>query len=314
MTVGLKFRNKVLLGKTEAAYGVEEVLDGSVDAVLTRELSIEPSKGETEELNYDNGGIGHGVQRKTTSHIGISGNCDFAGSGDAAVPPAWGFLLKACGFDETINAGPPAEVIYAFTNNPDSLTLAYQNERNLHPGVGARGMVTLDMTPGRFPSLGFNFEALRVAPSDAAFPTVSASAWKKPSAVNFANTTTARLFGYDVALTALSFDFGNQVPVINVPGANFIDINGRAPTANITILAPGIAEKDFYAIEDAGDLGAFEVVHGIGAGNVLTLGSPALTQLTNLQLGEYQGRTALTATLRFVDGDDGQSDFTIKQS
>lgn len=312
MTVGLKFRNKVLLGKTEDVYGVQETLDGATNAVLTRELSIEPSKGETEGLTYDNGGIGHGRLRKTSSHIGISAKVDFAPSGDAAVPPAWGFLLKACGFDETIESTPD-RVIYGFTNSPDSLTLAYQNQRNLHPGIGARGLVRLDMTPGRFPALELNYEALRVAPSDAAFPTIDQGAWKQPVAVNFANTTTAQLFGYDVALTALSFDIGNQVPVINVPGAHFIDINSRAPTASITILEPGIAEKDFYELEHSGELGAFEVVHGNGAGNVLKVASPALTQITGLSLGEFQGRTALSATLRFVDGDDGLSDFAITQ-
>ena len=305
----IKFREKVLLGKTEAVYGVEESLDGSADAVLTRDLQLQPSKGDTEERRYDNGGLGHGVLQKTASHIGMTFKTDFAPSGAAGTAPAWGFLLKACGFDETIVAD--TSVTYAFANSADSLTLAYQNARNLHPGIGARGSMKLDLSAKKFPFLDFAMDALRVAPSDTAFPTIDQSAWNDPVAVNFANTTVAQLHGYDVCIPSCVIDCGNQYPVINVPGCNLVDITGRAPTANITILEPGIAEKDFYAIEESGALGNFQFTHGAGAGNVLKAQSAALTQITNLQITEFEGRTALTATLRFVDGDDGQSDFQL---
>lgn len=304
----IKFREKVLLGLTEDDYGVEESLVAA-NAVLTRDLAIEPSKGDREDLTYDNGGLGHGPSRKTSDHMGLTFKVDAAGSGAAGTAPAWGFLLKACGFAETVTAA--TSVRYAFTNAADSLTLAYQNKGNKHVGVGARGMVKFDLTPKRHPFLDFGFEALRIAPSNAAFPAVDQSAWKVPQPVNFENTTKVVLFGYECILTACVIDTGNQVPVINVPGAQFVDVSGRAPTANITILDPGIAVKDFYALEKSGVLGDFELVHGVGAGRILTFASPELTQIAGISIGEFEGHTALTMTLRFVDGDDGISDFTL---
>jgi hypothetical protein len=304
----LKFRNKVLFGASEDVYGVEETLVAA-DAVLTRDLSWEPSKGDSEELTYDNGGIGHGVNRKTASHVGTSFKVDLAGSGTPGNAPALGFLLKACGFAQVLTPGVSAA--YNFSNSSDSLTLAFHNAGNKHVGVGARGMVKFDLTPKRHPFAEFNFEALRVAPANAAFPAVNQAAWRSPQAVNFANTTVAQLFGHNVILTACSFDIGNQVPVINVPGAQFVDVNRRAPVASITILDPGISQKDFYEIEHDGVLGAFSLVHGQGAGNIFTFADPTNTQISGLTVGEYEGYTALSMTLRFVDGAAGLSTFNI---
>ncbi|MDI3259474.1 MAG: hypothetical protein QJR02_07235 [Sinobacteraceae bacterium] len=98
------FRKKLLLFKPESTYGVDANPTGSANAIHTRNLSIQTFQGNTVDLNYDKPRLGNSVSIYTGPYTKFSFECDLASSGTAGTPPPVGVLLRACGFQEKINA------------------------------------------------------------------------------------------------------------------------------------------------------------------------------------------------------------------
>ena len=100
----LKFDYTSLLAKLESSYGVDPSPVGSTNAILTRGLQVNKFQGQTQELNYDRSYPGNYKSLYTSPYSTLSFNVDIAGAGTAGVAPPWGALVRACGFEEIVNA------------------------------------------------------------------------------------------------------------------------------------------------------------------------------------------------------------------
>jgi hypothetical protein len=90
---------------------------------------------------------------------------ELAGSGTAGTAPAYGSILKACGFSETIVAS--TSVTYApVSSSFSSVTIYYNVDGVRHKLTGCRGTFTLNGTVGDIPYIEFHDDRDLQCPTD----------------------------------------------------------------------------------------------------------------------------------------------------
>lgn len=109
----MHFRKKMILAKLESSYAADPTPSASANSILTKDLQIQTFQGNTVDLNYDRPHLGGDKSIYTGPHTTLSFNVDLAGAGVAGTPPAYGPLLRACGFQEIVNASAVADTAQA---------------------------------------------------------------------------------------------------------------------------------------------------------------------------------------------------------
>ncbi len=305
----LKYRKKILLAAAETAYGTAAALTGT-NAVLATNVEITPLAGETVSRELQHAHYGASPEIPVNTHQTLAFRVELAGSGTAGTAPAWGLLLRGCGMSETVDA-PNKEVEYApVSSGESSLTLSLNIDGQLHQLKGSRGTFTLEINPSQIPYLNFTFTGLWTAPSSVAAVTPSYTSWKDPLPASHTNTPTAQLHGTDVTLSAMTYDHGNEVVHRSVIGsANQVLIVNRAPSGNITIDAPALSAKNFFAAAKGATTGALKIVHGSTAGAIVEIGAQKV-QLSSPSYQDASGIAQLQLALRALP-DDGNDEFIV---
>jgi hypothetical protein len=147
-------------------------------------------------------------------------------------------------------------------------------------------------------------------PTDTALPAQTLSAWQTPLPVNNANTGAFSLHGYASTLYDFDMSLGGNLVYRNLVGVEDVVLNDRAPTGNLVIEDPTMAQKDFFTIAKNATLGAFTITHGTTAGNKVKLDAPAV-QLTAPAYEDRDGVVALKMGARFKPTAAGNDEFTI---
>lgn len=96
-------RKRVLLAKIESSYGVDPTPDGTSNAILVRNLSPTPIDSEQVSRDLIRPYLGNSDTLLAQVGNAIEFEVELAGSGAAGLAPAYGPLLKACGFTETVS-------------------------------------------------------------------------------------------------------------------------------------------------------------------------------------------------------------------
>lgn len=288
--MGLLSRKRTILAKIEGTYNTDPVPTGAANAILVRDnLAIQPLQLNSVQRGVIRTYLGASETLPTSVYGTAEFEVELAGSGTAGTAPAWGVLLRACGFGETLTALTDATykpVSAAF----ESLTIYGNVDGVLHKLTGCRGTVSLDMSIEQIPALKFRFTGQYVAATDAAPPTQTLTAWQQPKVCTNSNTTGLTLHGFATAkMTSLSFDIANDVKFRPVVGAaSEVFITGRNPSGNMVIDAELVATKDWFTSVQAATLGALSIVHGTVAGNKVQLDAPKV-QVSTLQYGDRDG-------------------------
>lgn len=305
--------NVVTLVKLEAIYGQDAVPSGE-DAIMTSRVSLTPMESQTVSRDLDKPSSGSDLEITVGVHVMIEFRVELVGSGTLGEVPAYGKLLKACRCGETIVAN--TSVAYRpLRSATTSATIDFYMDGNRHKMLGARGTFRLEIDSQNIPYLVFTFTGLHVDPSATANP-AALTGWddfKIPQPVNFANTPTPTLHGYQAVYTAFRFDAGNTVSVFNNPGEREVKITAHAAKGSITVLAPSISEKDFFSVAKNNVLGKLKVEHGTAAGEKWFLECAKDTvQLLRPRYGDNEGRTTLEADLNFVPTSAGNDEWELR--
>lgn len=305
----LFFRKKVLLAKTEVTYGTDSIPTGAANAILTRDLSIELFQGNTEEIDYDRQYMGAGKQIYTGPHSRLSFTVDAQGSGAAGTAPAWGPLLVACGFTQTVNAA--VDVVYTLKSDTpfSSLSMYFYLDGELHKVLGGRGTVTLDFSKEALPKFNFTFTGLRVAPAAGSATGVSQASWIEPTPVNKAETLVCTLDTFSIQMESLSVDVGNNIVYRNLPGLEEVVQSDRSSSGSIGFEKPALGDKNYDSIIAAHTSVNLVVTHGSVAGKKVKIEGKC--QITNPQFADSDGIVVMNADLRFVPTDTGNDELKI---
>ena len=104
----MKFRNKNILVKIQSALDTDPTADGS-NAAVTENLSWTPYAGDRITRDRDRAFFGANSQVNVSPRTEFSFDVELGQAAAAGTAPAFGDLLRACGFSETIDAGVDVE-------------------------------------------------------------------------------------------------------------------------------------------------------------------------------------------------------------
>jgi hypothetical protein len=280
---GLLTRKRTVLAKLETTYGVDPTPTGAANAMLVKNLNINPLSAELVSRDLIRPYFGNSEQLLATLFVQMDFEIEAVGSGAAGTAPAYDCLLQACGLDKTVVATTSVEY-KPITNSIKSVTLYYNVDGVLHKITGARGTVELSFSVKQIPVFKFSFTGLYNAPSDTAAPTVDYTAFMVPEIANTQNTPGFTLFGYSGALESVNFNMANDIQYVSLIGKEEVKLLDRKPAGTLVFEAPTMAEKDFFSLAASTTLGAMTIEHGSNAGYKVTVSAPKV----NLGNPNYQ--------------------------
>lgn len=298
-------RKKTLRAKIESTYGTAPAL-ADTDAILTKGLSITPYNGNRVGRDLDRSTLGLDAEINVAPNVGVSFEVELAGSGTAGTAPRYGQLLRACAFAEVISAGTSVE--YRLVSGGfESVTLEYEQDGQVHTVVGARGTVSFDFSAQAVPLMKFNFTGLYKRPVAGSLST-DLSGFQVPLPVTEAATPVYRVHGYDAIASSLTLDLANEVKHRNLVNEEGVLITDRAPTGQLVIDAPTLAQKNMFSLVESHNgfsTGAVLLEHGTDAGNIVSLSAPSV-QLSSIDNTDVDGNFAYQIGTRYlpVNGDD----------
>ena len=301
-------RNSAILAKIESSYGVDPTPTGAANAVLVINLTVNPLNANYVDRALIRGTFGGWEQLVGTANVEVSFDVELAGGGAAGTAPAWGPLLRACAFAETISAGNRVEYNPVSTAI-DSLTIYYHDDGVLHKCLGARGTVEIGLGIGDRPLLKFKFTGLDGGISAVGNPSLTLTAWTKPVVVTDPNTgdvllgctyTTGTLSaGTAYPSRGLMLNAGNDVKHTPLLGGELVDVTQRSVTGSVMFDLTAAQEVTFMATVKAATTQSIGMQHGTVAGNIVVIHAPAC-QITNPKKEDVDGRRLIGYDLRLI--------------
>ena len=97
-------RKRTILAKIEGTYGTDPTPTGSANAILCRNLNVTPMETDQASRDLIRAYLGNYENLPAAIHAMVEFEVEIAGAGTAGTAPGYGPLLRACGFDENLNA------------------------------------------------------------------------------------------------------------------------------------------------------------------------------------------------------------------
>lgn len=285
-------KRKGLAGKLEATYATDPTIAEATDSIQTRGLAVTPYDAEFISRELDRSTFGAESEIVVAKKVNVNFEVEAAGAGAAGDAPAWGSLIRASGFAETISAGVDVQYDPVSTGF-ESIYFEANLDGNQHVAKGAFGTFTLNMGSRAIPQMAYEFQGLYEAPSAVSLPTYTLTGFQVPEAVNNANTITATLHSESLAMSGFEISMNNQLEHIDTVGSERIEFVDRQVRGTITFELPAISAKDWFASVDARTTGALAIQHGDTAGNIFKVDAPVV-ELSNPTVSAEQGRFLLT--------------------
>lgn len=319
-------RDTVVLSKIEAVYGTDAVPTGAANAVAVSNVRVTPLNAQFVSRDILRNWFGASENLISSFNKLVSFDVEAVGSGTAGTAPAWGALLRACGFAET--AVVSERVTYKpITNGQESITNYVYDSGVLHKLVGAKGAVAIDMGLGNIPKLKFAFVGIDGGDSAATPSGVSIAAYQPPQVVTDQFTSDLILGGTFTptpgtpGITAgtvypskgLQVDMGLKAEYIPLLSSQAVEITDRQAKGQIVLDATPAQEVAFIQAIQAGTLQSVGLVHGTVTGRKFAVFGPN-AQLGNLTKEEISGKRLIGLDLVFLPGSAGNDEVQIVAS
>lgn len=312
--MGRPTRNTVILAKLETTYGTDAVPVGGTDALLVSNQTISPLVAANGNRDVLTGNLGGSEQLVGPAYLEVSFDVEVAGSGVATTAPAWGKLLKACGFAETVQTASvdylPISAISGVAST--SLSIYFYLDGQLHKLLGARGTFTVAMGIGEKPVFKFRFLGRNGGLTAATNVVPTMTAWKTPLMIADANTgdVTLGALTYTTATGVLSggtaftsrglqLDIGNSVAFQPLLGNETIEISARDVTGSISLDLTAAQAVSAMTDVIANTTGGLGLTHGTTAGNIVVFHGPKVQRI-NPGVEDLNGNALHTYALRLV--------------
>lgn len=311
-------RNSAILAKIETTEGTDSIPTGASNALLVSDMTINPLNAQNVDRSLVRNYFGASEQLVGTAFLEVSFSVEFAGSGTAGTAPAWGPLLRACGFAES------GLVTYAAYTpdtpaNQKSVTIYYYDDGVLHKLLGAKGNVQIAMGVGERPVLKFAFTGKDGGITATALPSTTLTGWKSPLVITDTNTSDVKLGGtYSAGAVSagtaytsrgLELNCGNNVQFTPLLGGEYVDVTGREVTGSLQLDLTAAQEVTFMGTVKANTLAAISLEHGATSGFIVGVYMTA-AQLINPNKQDVNGRRLIGYDLRSVPS-TGNDDLII---
>lgn len=303
-------RRRLILAKTETTYGTDAVPTGAANAILVRNLDITPQDADFADRDLVRPYLGRSEQLPAGIRAMVSFEVELQASGTAGTAPAWGPLLLACGFAQTIVAS--VSVTYAPVSTAfSSLSIYFQVDGVQHRLTGARGTASFSLKKKEIPTIKFEFTGIYNPVTDTALATPTFTAWITPLPVTNTNTPTFTLHGLAGRMSELSVDMACEIVHRDlVGGSQEVLLVDREPNGSVMIEATTVASKDWWTLAQNATLGALALTHGTVAGRRVAINSSNV-QLTNPRYGDEDGVQMLQMDMQFIPSSAGNDEISI---
>ena len=259
--------------KTESSYGTDPTPTGGSNAILVRELNIEPVQSDEVSRDLIRGYLGNYETLLSNTRVNVSCDVEMVGSGAAGTEPAYAPLLKACGLavttvSSTSNTYAPVSASFG------SVTIYTNIDGVRHKVTGCRGTFSINCELNSIPVISFSMTGIYSAPTDTTAPTCTYNA-TKPLLFKTGNTSAFSIFGYSGALQSWSFDMNNETVVRQlVGGTQEVMITDRKPSGSATVEAVALSAHNFFTDATGSSTGTNTFLHGDTPGNKITVSVP----------------------------------------
>ena len=304
------YRKLAILAKIETTYGTDAVPTGAANAMQAKNVTIQPIQGDQVSHDFLLPYLGSQGVELTGNYVQIEGEIEMAGAGAAGDAPAYGPLLRACGFSETITAG--TDVQYdPVSGSFEAVSIYFNQDGVRHVALGSRGNVVMSLVPKQIPTFKFTMMGLLGTITDQALPTVDLTAFTLGRAVNKARTTLSLNAVAQIA-ESISIDAGMKVETRHLIGYEGIEITDRQASGTIVVQATDLATNDWFTMAQARTRVPFDIVHGTVAGDIVELSGPT-AEIGRPTQGQTQGIVNYSIPLMLVpDAGNDELKITVK--
>lgn len=303
-------RRRLILAKIESTYGTDPTPTGGSNAILVRNLEIQPLVSDTVNRDLVRPYMGQADQLLAQTRVEVSFEVELAGSGTAGTAPAYSPVLRSCGLSETLVASTSAT--YAPESSGfESVTIYYHEDGIRHKVTGCRGSFEINGEVGQIPFISFTMTGIFNAPTDETLPTPTYANQATPLVFKQGNTTNFSAFSFSGCLQSYNFSIANEVIYRELVGCTKeIMITNRAPSGTLVIEAPTIAAKDFFTAATGSSTGSISFQHGQTGGNICTV-TTAQSDLGNLTYSDQDGVQMLNMPFIAVPTNSGNNELGI---
>jgi hypothetical protein len=313
-------RNTVILAKIETTAGTDAVPTGAADAMLVSSMSITPLDAQNINRDLVRGWFGGSEQLVGPNSVKCSFTVELAGSGTANTPPAWGALMRACGFSQAVLTTPNRVEYTPVSSALPTVTIDYHDDGVRHKILGAMGNVKISAKVGERPTMTFDFTGLDGGVSAVANATPTLSAWRTPVPMTRANVVDITLGcsyaagvlsgGIVYPSTGLELDMGNQVAFTPLLNVEEVDITQRDVTGSIQLELTAAQEVTLMGTVKANTTQGLGLTIGTVTGNRFILFSPNV-QLISPSKSDINGKRMVGFSTRHLPGNTGNDEFRI---
>ncbi|MDN3524355.1 phage tail tube protein [Halomonas sabkhae] len=278
--------------------------EAATDALLMRSITVTPLSGSDIERNFIRPYYGNSPKAPGEKHVQAEIEFELSPSGTVGTAPAWGKVLRSCGWSEVIEEG--VSVTYSMVSSDEDSGVFFAHvDGTLHKGRGAHGSAQFTLNAESMPVLKVTLYALISPVTKAELPTVDLTNWVDGLAINTANTEVLQVFGAASPFSEFSFDQAGDVKQRKVVGANDIAITGRSPSGSFTIDDPGVETVNFFEKSQNAETGALKLVHGKEAGSIIEFNMPSIgIESPSYADGDGVQMLSMNYAPQPVDGDD----------
>lgn len=320
-----RLSNTTILAKIGTTYGTDAVPTGGANAMLVSDVTINPLEASNQDRNNIRAYMGAEESLSGPSFKSLNYSVELVGSGTKGTAPAWGALLRACGFAQTVTADTRVDYLPVSTGF-EWVDQYYFADGVLHKLLGCRGTVSLDMSSGVIPKLKYQFRGLDGGISTASPSGVDYSGWKTPEVVTNANTLPllrgcthsatgdpALSGGTTTVYNKFMLDMGIEAPFMPFVGQESVEITKRKITGDLEVALSASEEVALMANVKANTLVSLGLQHGLVEGRRSLIFARGV-QLTSPAYSDVNGKLMNTYKTTLVPSGTGNDELRIVTS
>jgi len=272
--MGRSTRRFAVLGKIETTYGVDSVPTGGANAMLVKDLEMNPLNAENVDRGLLRPYLGGNEQLIGVAFKEVSFSIESVGAATAGVAPAFGPLLRACGLAETLIASTRVDYTPISTGF-ESLSMYCNYDGVQHVLLGVRGECSISYKVKEIPSLKFRFQGIDGGESAVALPSVTLSAFQVPQVATDAFTPNFKLGGTvsptgapaitggtDFPSDGVEIQLGNALNFKNIINLTEMEIVDREVAGSLNLDQTAAQEVTRLAAVRLNTLSAISLEHG----------------------------------------------------
>jgi len=303
-------RNRVLLLKEEASYGVDSNPTIAANAIEVANLKLN-FQADLLDRNNVRSNISQTNPVVGKRWVEVSFDAEIKGSGSKGVAARLGDAFEACSFAEYAVAGSSVAYKPTSSNQKTATIYIYDNDNTgssvLHKITAAQGSFSIKATAGKYGVFSFTFKGLYNEPTDVVNPgSPTYDTTVPPIVENCAFTLNSNT---DLIVQELSIDIANNIgsrdDISSANGIKNFMVTSRAPKGNFNPEATLVADYNFWSDWVGATQRELSLVIGSASGNKVTISAPKVT-LDSIADGERE--SLLTREIPFTLGQDSGDD------